>query len=221
MPKRKEAEAFILKYIDALAPGNQNTEYYKTKFAGMSDKDFDGWMKQLNSGEAILDFIAPNAVKPALNVNRNIQIGKELGHSFFERIWMGGDGETPPYLTPLKYMVVRLPLRRQAQLLIKKISIPENNKSVDNLTGQPTGKSKGGAISYPETQVLAALNLDRNIVEMIKYRGGDSRGFNAMNDSVSKTGSVSQDAIEPMAGKVRATETLHAILTAMHLKNTL
>jgi hypothetical protein len=117
--------------------------------------------------------------------------------------------------------VVDLVLRRQAQLLVKKISIPEDNKSVDDFTGQPTGKSKGSKISYPETQILAALNLDNNLTELLKFRGGDVKGFDAMNNSISKTGGVSLASIEKLGTRVKSTETLHTLLTCMHIGNTL
>jgi hypothetical protein len=153
-------------------------------------------------------------------VERNLKVAKQWGHEFFEKIWLPGpDGQM--YLSPIPYLVIELPLRRQAQHLIKKISIPEDNRSVDNLTGQPTGRSKGSKLSYPEFQVLAALNLDANITEMAKYRGGDTGGFNAMNKQIANTGTVSQESIEHLSTGVESTKTLHTLLVAMHLSNTL
>ena len=217
---RKAAEDYILKYIDKILPGSENTQIYKDLFASMSDKDFDGFMKQLEEGSSRLAIISPNLDKVKLDVERNLKIGDELKHDFFERIWLENpDGSK--YLSPIKYLIVDLPLRRQAQLLVKKISIPEDNKSVDDFTGQPTGKSKGSKISYPEVQIMAAMNLDNCLTEFMKYRGGDVKGFDAMNASISKTGGVSQKAIEPLAGGVKSTETLNIFLTCMHLSNTL
>jgi hypothetical protein len=112
------------------------------------------------------------------------------------------------------------PLRRQAQLLVKKISIPEDNKSINDLTGQPssTGKSRGSKISYPETQIMAALNLDNSLIEMLKYRGGDQKGFIAMNKSISQTGGVSLDALSKLGTRVKSTDTLRTFLTCMHFE---
>ena len=114
-------------------------------------------------------------------------------------------------------MVIDLPLRRQAQLLIKKISIPEDSKTVDDYTGQPTGKSKGSKLSYPEVQVLAALNLDQSLIELMKYRGGDEKGFDAMNRSIARTGGVRMDMIESLGTITKSTETLQTMLTCMHI----
>lgn len=221
MANRKAAEAFILKYIEKLMPGSPNTQLYKDRFAAMSDKEFDQFMKGLEDGSGQLTMIAPNLSDNKLNVQNNLNIAKELGHEFFERIWMKDGPNSPAYLTPQKYLIVDLPLKRQAQLLVKKISIPEDNKSIDDLTGQPTGKSKGSKISYPEIQVLSALGLDQSLTELLKYRGGDVKGFDAMNKFISQQGGVSMQSVEPYSGGVVSTATLKTFLTGMHLQTTI
>lgn len=218
---RKAAEAVIIEYIGKLLPGSTNVKIYKDLFASLDDQAFDEFMTRLEQGEIRLAVIAPNLVEPKLTIERNLALAEELGHQFFERIWIQPGNDIPRYLSPIKYLVVELPLRRQAQILVKKISIPEDNKSVDDFTGQPTGKSKGSKISYPETQVMAALSLDSCLTEMLKYRGGDVKGFDAMNASISKTGGVSMDAISKLGTTVKSTETLSTLLTSMHLQNTL
>jgi hypothetical protein len=51
---------------------------------------------------------------------------------------------------------------------------------------------------------------------MISLRGGDTQGFNAMNDSFARTGGASQKAIEHLRGGVKSTQALNTILTSMH-----
>ena len=218
---RAAAEAVILEYIEKLMPGSPNAQIYRDRFATMSDKEFDDFMGQLEREEVFLTIQAPNLSEHKLSIERNLAIAEELGHQFFERIWMDEGNDIPPYLTNHKYLIVDLPLRRQAQLLTKKISIPKNNNTVDNLTGQPTGASKGSKISYPELQVIAALGLDQCSVELMKYRGGDLKGFNAMNTQISKTGGVELETLDKLGTKVKSTQTLTTYLTAMHLANTL
>lgn len=221
MANRKQAQEFIISMIEKVCPGGDNAKIYVDLFDSMDDESFDLFMKKIEEGNAKLAVIAPNFSKAKLSVSRNLKLAKELGHNFFERIWIEGDENTPTYLTPIPYMIVDIPLRRQAQLLIKKISIPENNKTIDDFTGQPTGVSKGSKISYPETQVLAAMGLDNCLTEMLKYRGGDTGGFLAMNKMISRSGGVSLKAIEQFSTGVESTRTLKTYLTAMHLDNNL
>jgi hypothetical protein len=221
MSKRQDVQNYIIKYIDKIVPGGENKQLYVDLFASMDDKQFEVFIEQLSSGEKKLAVITPNFSKNSISIQRNFDVAKELGHDFFKRIWVPQKGNVPSYLTPIKYLVVDLPIRRQAQLLDKKISVPEDNNSVDNMTGQPTGKSKGSRMSYPEIQVLAALNMEVALTELLKYRGGDQKGFNAMNTMISRTGKVSLKAIEPFSSGVKSTQSLSAMLNGMHLKNTI
>lgn len=221
MSNRKAATEFILKYIDKLLPGSPNRERYEELFAGLSDKQFDQFMQQLESGEVNLSIVAPNLGKQKLDLKRNLKIADELGHEFFQRLVLTDPTTGLSYLTPIKYMVVDLPVRRQVQLLQKKATIPENNKHVDELSGQSTGPSKGSKISFPELQVLYAQNLDNTITELIKFRGGDTKGFNAMNRSIYETGGVSIEHLSKAGTKVKSVTTLTTLLKAMHLDNTL
>ena len=218
---RIKAQDFIIKYISKIAPGPENKKIYTDLFAGMTDKQFDEFMANIESGKSRLAVISPNFGTNQINTKNNLEIAKELGHSFFQRIWFPATDESPAYLSPIPYLVVDLPVRRQAQLLVKKISIPDDNKSVDNFTGQATGKSKGSSISYPEVQVMAAMGLNECLVELMKYRGGDNRGFNAMNTAISNTGGVSTKAISHLASGVESTKLMKTFLLSMHLQNTL
>lgn len=218
---RRAAEDYIVNYIDKLAPGGENKQLYIDKFSKMNNEEFDLFISGLKDGTVRLAVISPNFSKNEVSLERNFKLAKELKHDFFKRIWVPETKDMPAYLTPKKYMVLNLPLRRQAQLLDKKVSIPEDNNSIDNLTGQPSSKYKGAKISFPEVQVMAALNMENTLTELLKYRGGDQRGFNAMNTVISRTGSVSLKAIEPYSGTVKATQSLSTFLTGMHLKNNL
>lgn len=225
MKNRKEIEAFILKEINALLPGSENDRIYKDWFASMSDKEFDELLDRLESEENILPIIAPNLAHatggPKLSVARNLSIAERLGLKLFERIWIDpGNGE-PKYLSNDEYLIIPLPLRRQAQLLVKKMSVPKDNKSVNDFTGQPSGKSEASRISYPETLVLASFGMDDTLTELLKYRGGDIEGMRAMDASLSKTGAVSMKSLEHLNTKPESTRTLHSLLTGMHFESTL
>lgn len=220
-PQRQASQDFILDCVTKMAPNGENAKIYENLFSKMDDKAFDVFITKLESGESRLALIAPNFGTTGITTERNLNFAKELGHEFFQRIWIEGDKDTPTYLTPIPYLVVDLPLRRQAQLLVKKISIPEDNKVVDDFTGQPTGRSQGSKISYPEVQVMAAMGLDKCIEEFIKYRGGDTKGFNAMNNAISTTGGVRLEGIAHLAGGVESTRTLKTFLTCMHLESQL
>lgn len=221
MGDRKKAMAMILKYVEKILPGGGNKEIYEETLGKLSDKEFDDYISKLESGEETLFIVAPNFNKGTkLSVERNLEVAKELGHEFFQQLWLTDPQTGTTYLTPIPYLVVDLPLRRQAQTLSKKVSIPENNSHVDEYSGQPTGASKGSKISFPELQALYAQGLEKTIEELIKFRGGDEDAFRKMNQQMMDTGQVSIDSIQS-TGKVKSTETLSILLKSMHLDNNL
>lgn len=67
---------------------------------------------------------------------------KKEGSSLMEQIHMVDFETGQKFLTPIEYPILRLPLRIQQQKLQKKMSVPKDNKHVDDLTGQPTTESK-------------------------------------------------------------------------------
>lgn len=216
---RKAATAEALKWIGEIMPGDDNVKMYKERFAAMTDEEFDTYMRKLASGEEIMYIIAPNLAENKVTVENNLRVADLLGVKLFQRLWLTDPRTGVEYLTPVRYLVVHLSLRRQQQLLQKKMSIPENNRHVDELTGQPTGDSQGSKLSFPEIQALYAQGLDRSLTEMLKFRGGDTKAFNAMNRSVIDTGGVNLDAIMRVPTKVKSTETLGTLLSSMHLQN--
>ena len=129
---------------------------YTAVFAQMSDKDFERYMWKVEE-RGYLDIIVPNLMAHKLSTERNIKIAKKFGHEFFERV-MIKDREKS-YMSNVKYMIVQLPVRRQSQHSIKGISTSEDNRQLDQLSGQPTGDSKAAKISYPEAQLMNGMNL--------------------------------------------------------------
>lgn len=220
--KRKATEDLILKYIDRIVTGKTNTELYKELFKSMSDKEFDQFMQDLRDGKRTLSIIVPNGDKRyQVDINNNIKLAKELGYDFFQRLVVGETDGLPAYTTTNKYMILKLPVRRAAQLLQKKISIPENARTINVLTGQVTGKSKGSKLTNPELQLLISLGLDKSIQELLKIRGGDQGSQRAMDNYLVNQGAATQAQINQYESGVVSKKTLKAYFTAMHIKNNL
>lgn len=221
MSAREKATKEIIKWVERILPGGENRKVYEHYLGQLSDVEFDDYMEKLASGEETLFLVAPNFNDAQISIDNNLDIAEEIGHPFFERLWLTDPQSGTTYLTPIPYMVIDLPLRRQAQTLNKKISIPENaNHADDVFTGQAAGPSKGAKVSYPELQTLYAQGLDATIEELIRLRGGDEDGFKQMTNEVIKTGSVNIDTIQSKT-RVKSTETLSVLLKSAHLNNNL
>lgn len=221
-PKRAAVESLILKYIDKIVTGKENTKLYQDLFASMNDKQFDIFMNKLKNKEINLSIIIPNGDNRfKVDLNNLMKLGKELGYDFFQHLNYGPSEDRPGFKTPNKHMVLALPIRRASQLVSKKISIPTDTSSIDTLSGQVTNSSKGSKITNPEIQILLGLGLKDSLTELLKIRGGDLGAARATEQLLYKHGSVSQQQANQYATDVVSKKTLKAYFNAMGISTTL
>lgn len=221
-PRRQAVESLILNYISKIVTGKENVQLYQDLFKNMNDQQFDQFMQDLRDNKKTLSVIIPNNDNRfKVDVENNIKIAKELGFDFFQHLKVGKTQDIPAYTTPNKYLVLKLPVRRAAQLLTKKISIPKDNTKIDVLTGQVSNGSASAKITNPELQVLLGIGLKDSIKELTKTRGGDLGESAAMDGMLVKHGSVTQEQLEQYSTEVGSKKTLRAYFNGMHIKNTL
>jgi len=218
---RKAAEQLILEFMKDIDPSGYNVEVYKAILKNMNDKDFHEYMKGIREGNKFLVVFKPMFEAKGITVENNLKIAKKYGVEFFEHLIYKNTPEGIDFKTPIKYLVIDLPYRRQSQNLVKKISVPDDNKVIDETVYQPTGDSKGAKLSYPELQVLLGMDLENAITELMVFRGGDRNGFKAYNAMFLRYGSANMKTLNNYASGVESTKTLKAYLTAMHISNTL
>ena len=221
MGNRKAFIDTACKWVNEIIPGSEYVKVLRAQLEGLSDKAFEAYVRHLEATGDCIPIIVPNLSKDRIDIKRNLEVGKRLGYNFFQHLILTDPISGLTYKTPIKYLMLQLPFRRQQQMLEEKSSIPDTNRRVDDLTGQPTGPSKGSSMTYPEVQVLRSQGALRALEEMIKYRGGDTKGFQAMNRQIMDSGGVSLDQLRKTPTMVKSTETLHTYLTAMHLDNNL
>lgn len=221
MKGRKEFIDRVCERYGEMLGGGPYPDILRSQLEELDDKAFLQLVEDIENDKEIIPIVSPNFSKHRPNTKRNLELGEKYGYNFFRRIWIPESNGVPAYLSPNKLLICHYMLRRQAQLLAIKISIPEHNRSVDDFTGQATGASKGSRISHPELQVLTGMDLFNCLKEFTAIRGGDNKGFNASNAIISKTGGVSLKSVEPYRSGVESTKLLHSVLIAMMLENTL
>ena len=194
-PKRKAVQDYILKYVGAIVSGNENVKLYEDLFSRMTDEEFDTFMQRMKKGEVHISVVVPNDGKVRVSVENNFKVANQLGHKFFQRVKVTNHPDYPDHLLPVESLTMVLPIRRAQQLLAKKISIPEHNMSIDNLTGQVAGKSRSSKLTYPEQQMLLAMDMKDTATEMVRVRGGDVRAQQMYQNELMKNGEASQKMI--------------------------
>lgn len=224
--KRKAVQDYIIKYVGAIVAGNENTKLYQDLFDRMTDEEFDRFMVGMKEGKIHISIVVPNDGKTRVSVENNFKVAKQLGHEFFQRVKVTNHPDYPDHMLPIKALTMILPIRRAQQLLSKKISIPEHSMTTDVLTGQVAGKSRSSKLTYPEQQMLIAMDMKDTATEMVRIRGGDLKAQSEYVRQLANNGEVSQKDILDVAnlvsnGGVVSTRTLKYYLQGMHIKNTL
>lgn len=215
---RKKATEALLKIIDGMMPGNKNVKLYKDYLGKMSDAQFGEFIERLKNREEYLTFINPNWNETLIQAETLMDNLRSFGVEPLKRVWMVDETTTPftRYLTNDPYLTIMLPVKRQNQLLIKKLSTAQNSLVRDDLTGQPTGISKAASLSNPEVQMLYGQGFDKVIEENLKAKGGDETAYRAMNWLIYNQGSATTEQLANLDSRVTSTDILNVLLRCMH-----
>lgn len=216
-PKRKKVQDHILKHIQMLDPSGTNTERYTKFFNDLSDTQFDEYMHDLKDKKDQVYIYIPN-LKLNLEMGNIFTAADSLRLDIFERIWLTDTATRNTYLTPQKYLILELPIRRVRQYLQHKLSVPDSDKRIDLLSGQVVKPDKAASLSLVEMQTLSARDLHYTIAELAKYRGGDINAYAEFRRQLEESGSV-KISLDGTGSISRSTVVLDVLLSGMHIES--
>lgn len=215
-----KANAMWLKLLADMDIGQRNIDLYKETFKAMTLEDYEILVTRLEQGNFYFPVFVENMdSKVKAGFDKVIEICKKYDIPLFERLVLTDPITGMEFLTTEKALVLLMPSRRQIHHLSKKISLPENDKIVDNLTGQVTGASKGASITFPEFNALLGKGYEAPLAEFIKLRGGDPEAFKAMVSQLEGTGGMAVQPILDMGTETVSVKTLRHLLLGLHLAN--
>jgi len=214
MSKRKEIEKYIIDRI-AMFDNREdgNIKLYKEFFASMNDTMFKRWFNDLKEGRTKLFFYMANFEHNITNHDL-IKIAKKLNVTLFERIIREEGGRKT--VSDHEYLILKLPVRRVAQTLDKKINLPLDDTKVSQMTGQVTGESKGSSMSLPQIRLNMSKGLKHTTDELINVRGGNTEAYALSKAMMLENGEYNLSEIDTQT-KTKSVEVAGAILKAMHL----
>lgn len=204
-----------------LFPGTGNAELFKKDLDRLSNADFAALMKSFGEGTQTPSAILPNLTDYVLTVDHLKAIAKKWNVELFHRLVMTDSDTGREMITPLKYMVIKVHVTRLSQMQETKMSIPEDNLSTDELTGQVTGDSKGSRLSFPEIGVLHAREHDKAILEAISVRGGDDAANRQLEYDIMTTGRGSLSRALDAGKGTSSTRNMATFFRAVHFETTL
>lgn len=230
MASRQEVTKFIVESIAGIIPGDQfNADLTKQRLEAMSDSEFDVYIRSLARPvndedlvhQEILPFVSPNLKDPRVTMDNLMNVADKIGYLFFEHLWLTDPHTGVVYLTPQKYLTLHMTIRRQAQMLTKKSSIPADARHVDEMSGQVTGKSKGSKISFPELQAQLSHGLEHTLIEEIKVRGGDRTAQGEFERQLIENGEASIEDVTQSGDVTKSTSTVAVLYRGMMIDTNL
>ena len=217
--KKKKILDYICKLCDTMEPSGLNSKRYRQIIGQMNDKEFDQFMNYMKEGQWQLHIVAPNMIVNLQNEDL-LKACDLIGLDLFQRVWMYDKATGRKFLTDNKYMFVKLPIRRQQQFLDEKISVPDNDRTIDGLTGQVTGDSRSCSITNPEIQILAARGLNNTLQELVNIRGGNIHGYSEFRRMLEENGEGDLDMLDT-GSRTRASVVGGKLLQSMMLDTNL
>lgn len=215
---REAFEQSWLRDLKKILPGNDNYNFYKKLFSEMSDEKFKSLLDQARD-VGYLPLFQHNLKASRPKIDSLIDLCQSWGEKVYHNLELT-DFNSPDltFTTPNKYLVMWGTVRRQIQTLENKISIPENNDSIDQLSGQVVGASKGSSMSNTEIGILNSKDLVSTIFEFVNPRGGNNEAYDLMEQSIIEKGYVDLGDVRTES-RPTSIETLDAMLMSVQIKS--
>ena len=215
---RKKVEKKIYETFNILDPTGQNTEFYKHKFAKMSDIEFYTFFKQdfpLKFQTKIFE-IDPKAgdIIKALD-HLKVPVTEKVSLPFLYR---NKDG------VPVKsqeVLVVYLPLKRMKQMVQKKTGYSTEISKRDFRTGLLIDTDKNGNSTDREFESLVVFGMDNTLRELSTYRADSMSAKNKFYNQINTIGMVSQKDVEVENSDSIARNLISAYLLGCHINSNL
>jgi hypothetical protein len=217
-PKRKAVQDYVLKTLKLQEPGEYNHKRYEEFFDSLDDKAFDQWMRILKDNHHAKITLMIPPFKVVIDPKDSFTTAKFLGLELMERLRLWDPIGKRYCLTPEKYYILSLPIRRLKQYGLDGLSVPDSDRRLNPLTDQVVKPDKGSAISFPQAQMIAEKGLTTTLHELMTVRGGDLEAYSKMKAQIEETGEASIDVMEGTSG-VKSVRTLRSFLNAMHLES--
>lgn len=216
--KRKRIQDLILEIMKMLDASLYNYHNYEELFKNMSDEEFTSWINTIKSNPHAKIVILVPHMKVHITLESCFKVAKLLGVEFMERLRLWDPIGKRYCLTPEKYFIFKLPVRRLKQYLRDGLSVPVDDKRLNPLTDQVVGPSKGSAISFPQAQMISEKGLTTTLHELMNIRGGDLEAYSKLTAEIEETG-VSDTGVMKGTKGTKAAQTLRSFFTAMHLSS--
>lgn len=220
---RLEMEKLIYGTFDRLDPSGTNTEFYKSFFSKMSDKEFESFFKDFFADK---DAYLTWSIEPYRNDMEleNIEKAAEyLKVPLFEHVVFpyGCKDQDNPIVTPYPVPVGYIHEKRVQQTAIKKNKTSIEISMRDAKTNQVINQDKNGRESIDENYAMMTYGAKKGIKEFMSFRADDSAMKEAAYTKIRDDGYVSLDELPDKIENKASLNMLDTYLISMGIKTDL
>ncbi len=212
---KKRIVEYVTKVFMLMEPDGTNAKRFTAMLNSMSDAQFDAYMRSLRDKSTQLAFYAPN-MKNNITIDNLINACHKLDIEICQHVWLRDHSTGRKFLTPNKHLILQIPIRRQEQTIDKKLGLPDNDVTINAMTGQVTQDDRANSITNPEIQMLYARGLMTTLAEIVQVRGGNVNAYAEFKRQLEETGSCDMNSIDPNFAS-RATRVAAVLFQSMHI----
>jgi hypothetical protein len=215
---REDIEIFICQFFDALDKTGINTEYWKGKFAHMSDYQFEQWLKKkypLTMQHRVFE------IEPTFSDFEDA--AKVVGIPLLEKVRL-------PYLYTNKdgvavnskeCLIIYLHLKKVQQMITKKNHISTDIDRRDFKTGRLLDEDKSAAMSDRESEALAIMGLYNTMDEFTTIKADAMNAKSQAYNQISNTGNLSKEYYTVDKADSISRNTISVYMLGCHLNTNL
>ena len=215
--QRAQAEKLVYEVMDQLDPTEQNSNYYKQKFAKMNDKEFQKFVEQ----DIAFKFQHKAfEIEPTMKHIENA--ANKLNIPLLEEVNLPGlYSENGVPVKSKEALVVYIPLRKMKQFITKKNSMSTDISKRDMKGGLLLSDDKNGLTSDREFESLALMGMDDTMSELSRHRADAMGAKGEFYNIINTKGMVRLEEVPISPEDSLAKNLLNVYLLGSHLNSNL
>lgn len=216
--QREEIEYFLCEFYDAIDPTKTNSEYMQSKWANMSDTQFENWLKR----DYPLQY-QHKAFENEPTFTQYFKAAKVIGCDLTDEVAL-------PYLyindkgVPVnskKALKMRLHIKKVQQFITKKNKVSMDIDDRDMKGGRLNTDDKGAATSDREFESLALFDLNDTVDEFSTIKADAMNAKSEAYAQIAATGILSKEDYSVAKDDSLSRNMISAYMLAQHIETNL
>lgn len=220
---RTKMENLIYSFFDTLDPTKTNTDFYRSFFSKMTDKEFDKFFEGFFKDKNAYLTLSMVEFENSIDMDQIEKTAKLINVPLFETVVMpfACKDKKHPITTPYPVPVGYIHEKRVQQTAIKKNSTSTEISQRDAKTNQVIAHDKNGRESIDENYAMMTYGAKKAMKEFMSFRADDNVMKEEAYTRIRNDGYVSLEDLPDKLENKAALNMLDAYMISMGIKTDL